>query len=119
MGQQIRVLVVDDNADAADMTADFLRYFGVQVKVAYGGVEALCLAHELAPAVVFLDIGMPGIDGYEVAKRLREDVKLHGMKIVALTAWGDVEARQKSKAAGFDLHIVKPANMVDLLAIIN
>lgn len=119
MGQKIKVLVVDDNADAADMTAEYLSSFGVEVKVAYGGIEALCLAHEQTPTFVFLDIGMPGIDGYEVAKRLREDITLRGLKIVALTAWGDSESRKKSKAAGFDLHIVKPAKMTDLLAIIS
>lgn len=119
MGSGIKVLIVDDNQDAADLAAEYLRFFGMEVSVAYGGTEALSIAHAFVPAVVFLDIGMPYIDGYQVATQLRADTALHGLKIIALTAWDDAEARRKSIAAGFDLHLVKPAKMADLLALAN
>lgn len=112
-----KILVVDDNADAADLTADVLRHFGLSVDVAYGGREGFAAAKAMAPDVVFLDLGMPFMDGYAVARALRAEAALRRMKIVALTAWGDQAAREQTKAAGFDLHLVKPAAMSELLDI--
>lgn len=112
-----RVLVVDDNVDAADLLAEYLRIFGVDVVVAHGGIEGLALAREQLPAVIFLDIGMPEIDGYQVAMLLRTDTRFDNVKIVALTAWGDAVSREKSMAAGFDLHLTKPANLEMLLSL--
>jgi CheY-like chemotaxis protein len=115
MGMEKRVLIVDDNIDAADLTADYLRVFGADVSVAYGGAEALAAARASLPHVIFLDIGMPGMDGYEVAQALRADGLFHDVKIIALTAWGDQASRDKSRASGFDLHLTKPANLSTLL----
>lgn len=110
-----RVLVVDDNVDAADLTADVLRMNGILVSVAYGGYEGLEAAKSEVPDVIFLDIGMPFMDGYEVAKAVRQEISLKGVRLVALTAWGDDLSRQKSKEAGFDLHLTKPAKIAELV----
>lgn len=110
-----KVLVVDDNVDAANLTADVLRIFGLSVAVAYGGPEALVAAESEHPDVVFLDLGMPGMDGYSVAKALRAKPAFEGLKIIALTAWGDQASREKTKAAGFDLHLTKPAQITELV----
>jgi CheY-like chemotaxis protein len=117
MDARIKVLVVDDNVDAADLLAEYLRFFGVDVVVAHGGIEGLTLARALLPTLIFLDIGMPEFDGYQVAMSLRSDTSFASVKIVALTAWGDISSREKSKTAGFDLHITKPANLDALLAL--
>ncbi|QCP14403.1 response regulator [Pseudoduganella umbonata] len=114
-----KILIVDDNADAADMTAEALRLFGLNVEVAYGGPEGLATAKAIAPSVIFLDIGMPQLDGYQVATALRADEKMSGVKLIALTAWGDAASREKSKAAGFDAHITKPADFSDLVALVS
>ncbi len=117
MASSKRILIVDDNVDAADLTAEMLRLHGLDVDVAYGGRAALATAKAIAPGVIFLDIGMPEMDGYEVATALRADEAFRGVKIVALTAWGDAASRARSKAAGFDLHITKPASVHNLLDI--
>ncbi|MGJ9417977.1 response regulator [Massilia sp. CMS3.1] len=109
------VLVVDDNADAADMTAQLLQMYGLDVQVAYGGPEGLAAARANHPYVIFLDIGMPVMDGYQVAQAIRADQTLRGVKLVALTAWGDEMSRKKVHAAGFDVHLTKPANIVELV----
>jgi CheY-like chemotaxis protein len=110
-----KVLIVDDNVDAADLTADYLRVFGADVSVAYGGSEALIAARTVFPDIIFLDIGMPGVDGYHVAKALRADDRFNYVKIIALTAWGDTDSRERAKAAGFDLHLTKPADLSTLV----
>jgi len=110
-----KILIVDDNVDAADLTAELLRHFGLSVNVAYGGHEALAAVKAIVPDVIFLDIGMPVMDGYAVAKALRCEADLAHVKIVALTAWGDQGSREKTKAAGFDYHLTKPAPLADLL----
>jgi len=115
MGTDKKVLIVDDNIDAADLTAEYLRVFGADVSVAYGGAEALAAARASVPHVIFLDIGMPGMDGYQVAQALRADGAFQHVKIIALTAWSDQASRDKSQAAGFDLHLTKPANLSMLL----
>jgi PAS domain S-box-containing protein len=103
-----RVLVVDDNEDAANSLAESLRLEGQEVRVAYAGPAALTAAAVFRPEVVFLDIGMPDLDGYEVCRRLRQQPGHDGMRLVALTGWGQDEDRRRSRAAGFDDHIVKP-----------
>jgi CheY-like chemotaxis protein len=112
-----KILVVDDNADAADMTAQILQMYGLHVQVAYGGPEGLALARANRPDLIFLDIGMPLMDGYQVAQAVRADVTLSKVMLVALTAWGDEASRNKARAAGFDMHLTKPANIVELLDI--
>jgi PAS domain S-box-containing protein len=103
-----RVLVVDDNQDAADSLAMLLRLAGQDVRSAYDGPSALAQAKDFQPALVFLDIGMPGMDGYETARRLRGEPGLRGVVLVAVTGWGQEEDRRRSAEAGFDCHMVKP-----------
>jgi len=112
-----KILIVDDNVDAADLLASLLQAYGFNVQVAYGGPDALTAARATLPTLMFLDIGMPVMDGYQVATAIRADETLRSMKLVALTAWGDEASRMKAQVAGFDLHLTKPANLVDLLAI--
>jgi PAS domain S-box-containing protein len=114
-----RVLVVDDNRDAADSLALLLRLAGQDARVAYDGPAALAQAKDSAPDVIFLDIGMPGMDGYEVARRLRQDPASKGLLLIALTGWGQDADRRRSLEAGFDHHLVKPVGaqaLHDLLA---
>lgn len=114
-----RVLVVDDNRDAADSLAALLRMLGHDVEVAYGGLQAIDLARSAPPEVVFLDIGMPGLDGHETARRLRALPGMETARIHALTGWGQDQDRRRSAEAGFDRHLVKPpdpATLQQLLA---
>ena len=103
-----RLLVVDDNRDAADSLAVLLRFQGHEVRVAHGGAAALELAGGYAPDAIFLDIGMPGMDGYEVARRMRQLPGLTNVVLTALTGWGQPEDRRRTADAGFDHHLVKP-----------
>ncbi|HKY92015.1 MAG TPA: ATP-binding protein, partial [Nevskiaceae bacterium] len=109
-----RVLVVDDNADAATSLGELLKLLGVEVEVAYGGEDALAKVAAFLPNLAFVDIGMPGMDGYEVAQRLRAMPSARGLVLVALTGWGQVSDRQRSARAGFDHHLVKPAGFEDI-----
>jgi CheY-like chemotaxis protein len=103
-----RLLVADDNQDAANSLAMLLRMQGHEVRVAYSGVAALEITRSYIPDVVFLDIGMPGMDGYEVARRLRQLPGLESVVLAALTGWGQQEDRRRSAEAGFHHHLVKP-----------
>lgn len=103
-----RVLVVDDNVDAADSLATLLRLSGHEVRVAHDGAAALAVVRDYRPDIAFLDIGMPGMDGYEVARRLRAQPGLERALLVALTGWGSPEDRRRTTDAGFDHHLVKP-----------
>ncbi len=103
-----RLLVVDDNQDAANSLAMLLRLQGHEVRVAYSGVAALEMTKDYRPDVVFLDIGMPGMDGYEVARRLRQQPGLGDVVLAALTGWGQQKDRRRSAEAGFNHHLVKP-----------
>lgn len=111
---QRRILVVDDNKDAADSLAMLLKLIGADVRTAYNGPDALKVCSTFRPQVVLLDIGMPEMNGHEVARRLRNDPASAGMTIVALTGWGQDEDRQLSQAAGFDQHLVKPLEFATL-----
>ena len=106
--QSGRVLVVDDNVDAAEMLAILLRLSGHDVRIAYTGPTALEAAVAHLPDVVLLDIGLPDLDGYEVARRLRQYPQLRGVRLVAMTGYGDEAVRQLAQEAGFDRHLVKP-----------
>jgi len=105
-----RVLVVDDNVDAAESTAAFLRLEGHEVKVTNDGNQALASLKVFDPHVVVLDIGLPGLDGYEVARRLRANGGTSHALLIALTGYGQKEDKQRSTEAGFDYHFVKPAD---------
>jgi signal transduction histidine kinase/DNA-binding response OmpR family regulator len=109
-----RVLVVDDNRDAAETTATVLSLAGHDVRSAADGTEALGLASIHAPEVVVLDLGLPGIDGFEVAARLRNMPAVRGAMLIALTGYGGERDRERVRAAGFDLHLVKPADPQDI-----
>ncbi|HET6630359.1 MAG TPA: ATP-binding protein [Woeseiaceae bacterium] len=103
-----RVLVVDDNRDSADSLAMLLAHGGHDARTAYDGVEAVEVAAEFEPEVILLDIGMPKLNGYDVARRIREQTWGKGIFLVALTGWGQTDDRSRSRAAGFDEHLVKP-----------
>jgi CheY-like chemotaxis protein len=107
-GRRLRVLVVDDNQDAADALTLALTSSGHQTRTAYGGAAALAAAAEFKPEVVFCDIGMPGLDGHEVARRLRAMRQNVTMVLVAVTGWGGEEDMRRTASAGFDYHLVKP-----------
>jgi signal transduction histidine kinase len=113
-----RVLVVDDNRDAADVTGLLLEAFGADVKVVHGGAAALALLEEWVPQVMLLDLGMPDMDGCEVARRVRADPRLQSMAVVALTGWGQQADIERTRAAGFDRHLVKPAGPEQLMALL-
>jgi CheY-like chemotaxis protein/two-component sensor histidine kinase len=109
-----RVLVVDDNRDLAESLAMVLRLWGHDVRVAYDGRSALETAQEYAPEVVLLDIGLPQLDGFEVARRLRQRPELRQARLVAITGYGRDEDRRRSAEAGFDLHLTKPVDPAEL-----
>ena len=113
-----RVLIVDDNADAADTLEMVLRSLGYETRVAHDGAAALELAPAFRPHFVLLDIGMPGLDGYEVARRLRA-IEGPAMRIIAITGWGQEADRQRSREAGFDVHLVKPVEPAELVKVLH
>jgi two-component system CheB/CheR fusion protein len=118
MGQQFssrKILVVDDNQDAAEMVAALLRAYGHSAEVAFGGQAALDALAEFAPDVVFLDIGMPGMDGYDTIAALRASAVGGRARVGALTAWNDEVSRRGIAEAGFDMHLTKPAGLESLL----
>lgn len=103
-----RLLIVDDNQDAANSLAMLLKLQGHEVRVAHNGPAALEITKGYTPDVVFLDIGMPGMDGYEVARRMRQQPGLENVVLAALTGWGQKEDRRRTAEAGFNHHLVKP-----------
>lgn len=113
-----RILVVDDNADAADSLKVLLGIWGHEVEVARNGVAALDRAREFDPELVFLDIGLPGMNGYEVARRLRAEAGSAKAKLIALSGYGAERDHLRSKEAGFDLHLVKPVDPRSLSSVI-
>ncbi|HVL75556.1 MAG TPA: PAS domain S-box protein [Noviherbaspirillum sp.] len=109
-----RVLVVDDNVDAANTITELLRLLGHEVDIEHDGLSAVDAALRGRPDVVLLDIGLPGIDGYEAARRIREAEGVHRIKLVALTGWGQEQDRDRAFRAGFDEHCVKPVGLDQL-----
>ena len=103
-----RVLVVDDNLDAADLLVMVLQTFGHEVQVAYSGQTALEMAIQYQPDFVLLDIGLPEMDGYEVARHLRQQPQTKDVWLIAITGYGQDSDRQRTQEAGFDHHLVKP-----------
>jgi CheY-like chemotaxis protein len=114
-----RLLVVDDNRDAANSLSMLLRLQGHDVRSAYSGEAALEIATAFTPDVVFLDIGMPGMDGYEVARRLRQIPGLGATVLAALTGWGQQEDRRRTNEAGFNHHLTKPPEPKDVQAVLD
>ncbi|HEX4824921.1 MAG TPA: PAS domain S-box protein [Candidatus Polarisedimenticolaceae bacterium] len=113
-----RVLVVDDNPDTAASLSMLLDLTGNETKIAKDGLEAVTMAAEFRPHVVLLDIGLPKLNGFEACRRIRSESWGRGMTVVALTGWGQEADRRKSKAAGFDYHMVKPVDYVVLMKIL-
>ena len=115
---ELSVLVVDDNKDAAESLAMLLRTAGAEIHIAHDGPTALAAFERSEPHVVLLDIGMPDMDGCEVARRLREIARPERVALVALTGWGQDEDRRRVREAGFDHHLVKPVELAALQALL-
>ncbi len=113
-----RVLVVDDNKDLADSVVTLLQMAGYEVRTAYTGPQGLKLAHTYRPHLALLDIGLPDMDGFEVARRIRQDPELKDVLLVALTGYGEEHHQSASSDAGFNQHLVKPVDAKRLLAIL-
>jgi PAS domain S-box-containing protein len=114
LGPSRRILIVDDNQDAAALLAEALLELGHQVRIAHDGMVALETAGELMPEVALLDIGLPVMDGYELATRLRKEPWAGQLRLVAITGYGLESDRERSRAAGFDAHVVKPLDLAAL-----
>jgi CheY-like chemotaxis protein len=114
----LRILVVDDNRDAAESMSTLLASLGHEVKTAFDGREALEATTSWRPDLLFLDIGMPDMDGYEVARRVRSATLDPQPFIVAVSGWGQPEDRRKTAEAGFDRHLVKPVEMSEVHEVI-
>lgn len=113
-----RILVVDDNRDAGDSLGMLLRLLGAQVHVVYDGPAALAALEAYRPAVILMDIGMPGMDGYEVARLIRQQPRFQNITLIALTGWGQEKDRARTRDEGFDYHLVKPADINALQALL-
>ena len=110
----LKVLVADDNEDSAMTLSMILKILGSDVRTANDGMEAVEVATAFRPDVILLDIGMPRLNGYDTARRIREQPWGKNTVLVALTGWGQEEDRQKSHDAGFDTHMVKPVELAAL-----
>lgn len=113
-----RVLVIDDDRDVADSFVLLLETLGATVRVAYSGAMGLTALAAFNPELVFLDLGMPGMDGYETARRIRAAPEGRDVKLVALTGWGQDQIRARARAAGFDRELTKPAGLEALLELL-
>ena len=114
-----RVLVVDDNRDAAEMLTLALRQAGHEVHEEHDGLAALVTAARFRPDVVLLDLGLPGVNGFEVARRLRADEQLSGVRIVAITGYGQENDKRRTTEVGIDRHLVKPVDIETIVEAIN
>ena len=115
----VRVLVVEDNRDSADTLRLLLALYGYEVAVAYCGHDGVRAAEQHRPDVVLCDIGLPGLDGYGVARKLRGNPATAQARLIAVTAYGRDEDRRRSHEAGFELHLVKPVGPDDLHRVLN
>ncbi len=109
-----RILIVDDNRDNAESLARLLQLMGYETAIAYDGVSAVDSAETFRPFAVLLDLGLPGLDGYEVARRIRAQSWGKDVTLVAATGWGSADDRRRSREAGFDHHMVKPVDLDEL-----
>ncbi len=116
--QQTKMLVVDDNRDAARSLTLLLKATGSDVRTAHDGPEALTIAETFQPDIVLLDIGLPGLNGYDICRRLRAQPIGQSLRVIAVSGWGNESDRVQSREAGFDAHLVKPINFVDLLKLL-
>ena len=113
-----RVLIVDDNEDGAESLATLLTLTGHETHTAHDGLKAMEAAERLRPDIVLLDIGLPGLNGYEVCRRIREQPWGKDLVLVAVTGWGQQEDRNRSREAGFNTHIVKPVEYAGLMSLL-
>jgi CheY-like chemotaxis protein len=114
----MRVLIVEDNKDSADSLRLLLGLLGYDTRVAYTGPEGVAAAHDFLPDVVLCDIGLPGFSGWEVARKVRADPATAGTRFIALTGYDTDDDRSRSKEAGFEGHLIKPAEVDDLLSLL-
>jgi CheY-like chemotaxis protein len=114
-----RVLVVDDNRDIAESLRLLLTTLQAEVRVAHDGAAAIRIYEDWSPTHVLMDLGMPGMDGYEAARRLRARHPRHACRLVAISGWGQDEHRQQAREAGFDKHLVKPVGVAALEAVLH
>jgi CheY-like chemotaxis protein len=117
--QPRRVLVVDDNRDAADTIATAIQLAGHDVAVAYDGATGLALADRMKPECILLDVGMPGMDGHQVIRALRSHPEHRRCLVIALTGWGQEHDRASTRESGFDAHLVKPASVEAVMALLD
>jgi CheY-like chemotaxis protein len=109
-----RIVVADDNEDSAQSFAMLLSFSGHEVRVAHDGEQALDALRDYRPDIAFLDIGMPLLSGYEVAERVRAEPWGRDMKLIAVTGWGQADDKLRARTAGFDQHLIKPIDPVDV-----
>ena len=119
MGQARQVLVVDDNRDAADSLQTLFQLEGYAVAVAYDGAQALAAVETAWPQLIVMDLGMPGMDGYETARRIRQQARGRDVLMIALTGWGQRDARHRTAQAGFDHHLTKPVDFATIIALLD
>jgi CheY-like chemotaxis protein len=115
----LKVLYVDDNRDVADTAAELLGLVGFDARACYSGADALAVAAEFRPSICLVDLNMPGMDGDELAGRLREQAGGRAVLFVAVTAMGAEEYRRRTREAGFEMHLVKPVDPHDLVRILD
>lgn len=113
-----RILIVDDNRDAADSLGILLRLRGATVEVVHDGPKALAQLETFRPTVVLLDLGMPGMNGFEVAQWIRQQPQCKEVVLIAQTGWGNHEFRRRSREVGFDHHLVKPVEFEGLVRLL-
>jgi CheY-like chemotaxis protein len=114
-GRRMKVLVVDDNQDAADSLAALLEIDGFDVRAVYDGAAAIAAVAQSQPDMIILDLGMPGMDGYETARAIRQRPGAERILLLALTGWGQSDARRRTLEAGFDHHLVKPVELEQII----
>jgi CheY-like chemotaxis protein len=117
--KHVRVLVVEDNHDSAESLRMLLTTQGYEVTLAYSGTEGVAAAHRARPDVVVCDIGLPGMDGYAVAKAIRRNPETAGARLIAVTGYGQEEDQTRALESGFDTHLVKPADPERLLRLLS
>ena len=115
----MRILVADDNADSALSMTMLLELIGHEVRTAHDGIEAVAIAEQFRPHAIFMDVGMPRLNGYAATQRIREQEWGREIIIVALTGWGQQSDREQSQAAGCDDHLVKPASAASLQRVLD
>jgi CheY-like chemotaxis protein len=113
-----RILIVDDNQYVADASARLISICGYETKAVYGGQAAIEQSVDFAPDMVLMDIGMPDVDGYQAAARIRREQSSAALLLVAVTCWADEKDKQRAYESGFDLHVAKPVNLTALYGLL-